>query len=224
MSTLVRRMGLLAPPHARVFRYGSAAAVTVTALLATAALRPHIGHATFPFFYVAVALSARYWGFDAALVAATLSAVTSAFLMPPLFGVEDRGSAIHLVMFVLTSLLIASLASARSRAERDTKAALAERRQLLAREQAARAEAERALAEARVATSGLAFVAHASAVLSSSLDYDETLRTLARLVVPLMADWCSVDVVENDGAVRRVAVVNADPAKAEIVRAAAAYP
>ena len=69
-----------------------------------------------------------------------------------------------------------------------------------------------------------AFLSNASAVLASSLDYDTTLRTVAELAVPFVADWCSVDVVEDDGSVRRVALAHADPAKAEIARAASAYP
>ncbi len=55
----------------------------------------------------------------------------------------------------------------------------------LAREQAARAAAEEA-------TRRLAFLAEASTVLSSSLDYEATLRGLLRLVVPYLADVAGV--------------------------------
>ncbi len=43
------------------------------------------------------------------------------------------------------------------------------------------------------------FLAQASAVLSSSLDYEETLVAVARLAVPLLGDWCAVHVVGADG-------------------------
>ncbi len=45
----------------------------------------------------------------------------------------------------------------------------------------------------------LRFLAEASTILSSSLDYRETLATVARLSVPRLADWCAVDVLEDDG-------------------------
>src|SRR5262249_23567470 len=56
------------------------------------------------------------------------------------------------------------------------------------------------------------FLADATAVLGSSLDYTATLRALAQLVVPRFADWCSVDVLD-EGGMRRVAVAHVDPAK-----------
>jgi signal transduction histidine kinase len=86
-------------------------------------------------------------------------------------------------------------------------------------------EAERsARAAAEAAQTRLAFLAEASTVLISSLDYDTTLANLARLVTPVLADWCLVDVVEPDGSMRRVAVAHADPAKRELVQQIAAYP
>ncbi|MEJ7872561.1 MAG: PAS domain S-box protein, partial [Rubrobacteraceae bacterium] len=45
----------------------------------------------------------------------------------------------------------------------------------------------------------LRFFAEASAVLASSLDYQATLESVARLVVPDIADWCAVDIIEADG-------------------------
>jgi PAS domain S-box-containing protein len=51
----------------------------------------------------------------------------------------------------------------------------------------------------------LHFVAEAGEILSSSLDYDATLATVARLAVAELADWCIVDVVEGAD-IRRVAV------------------
>lgn len=57
----------------------------------------------------------------------------------------------------------------------------------------------------------LAFLAEASSVLASSLDYETTLQQVARLAVPHIADWCIVHVVE-DGVPNRLIVAHADPA------------
>jgi PAS domain S-box-containing protein len=59
----------------------------------------------------------------------------------------------------------------------------------------------------------LRFLAEASKVLASSLDYEATLKSVAELAVPALADWCAVDVLLEDQSMRRVAVVHADPAK-----------
>src|SRR5947209_10611758 len=81
----------------------------------------------------------------------------------------------------------------------------AEEREKLIREQAARAEAE-------ARQERLAFLADAGNVLASSLDYDETLRNLANLVVPRIADFCLVPATGEEGDMRQVAVAHTDPA------------
>src|SRR4029077_18941504 len=63
-----------------------------------------------------------------------------------------------------------------------------------------------------------AFLAEASAALSSSLDYEATLRTVADLAVPHIADWCAVDIVDEQGRVQRLAVAHVDPARVEMAR------
>ncbi len=57
------------------------------------------------------------------------------------------------------------------------------------------------------------FLGKASAVLAQSLDYDTTLARVAELAVPELADWATVDLVEPDGSIRRVALAHRDPAK-----------
>jgi PAS domain S-box-containing protein len=59
----------------------------------------------------------------------------------------------------------------------------------------------------------LRFLAESGATLSSSLDYRDTLANVARLAVPILADWCAVDVMEEDGSVERLAVEHSDPEK-----------
>jgi PAS domain S-box-containing protein len=67
-----------------------------------------------------------------------------------------------------------------------------------------------------------AFLAEASAALGSSLDYEETLRTVAQLAVPQIADWCAVDVVDEHGEVQRLAVSHIDSAQASTAGSAVA--
>ena len=40
------------------------------------------------------------------------------------------------------------------------------------------------------------FLARAAEVLASSLDYEQTVQTVADLMVPTFADWCTVQVAE----------------------------
>ncbi len=80
------------------------------------------------------------------------------------------------------------------------------RSRLLESERSARAEAEAARERA-------AYLAEASVFLASSLDVRRTLTQVARLTVPRLADWCSVEMVEPDGNIRSVAVAHADPKK-----------
>ncbi len=73
-------------------------------------------------------------------------------------------------------------------------------------------EERAALVAEAAATRRLKFLADASEGLYSSMDYEERLKDLARYVVPFMGDWCAVDIVGSDGALKRVAVVHPDPA------------
>jgi PAS domain S-box-containing protein len=57
------------------------------------------------------------------------------------------------------------------------------------------------------------FLAKASGVLSSSLDYETTLAQLARVIVTDLGDWCTIDIKEEDGELRRLVVEHRDPAK-----------
>jgi serine phosphatase RsbU (regulator of sigma subunit)/PAS domain-containing protein len=60
------------------------------------------------------------------------------------------------------------------------------------------------------------FMAEASRMLASSMDYTETLQEVARLAVPQIADWCAVDVLGESGEIERVAVYHSDPDKIEL--------
>lgn len=70
--------------------------------------------------------------------------------------------------------------------------------------------------EAERVQASLRFLSEASGVLAGSLDYDETLATVARLAVPWMADWACIDMLKADGSYRRVAVAHVDPDKVHL--------
>jgi PAS domain S-box-containing protein len=56
-------------------------------------------------------------------------------------------------------------------------------------------------------------LAEAGEVLASSLDYEQTLRNVAWLAVPRLADWCAVDLVSPTGGRTSLAVAHSDPEK-----------
>jgi PAS domain S-box-containing protein len=62
----------------------------------------------------------------------------------------------------------------------------------------------------------LRFLAAASAALAELLDVPSTLQRVASLAVPHFADWCGVDLLDQEGQLERVAVAHIDPAKVEL--------
>jgi len=68
------------------------------------------------------------------------------------------------------------------------------------------------------------FLAELGNALQASLEQEATIQRVARLVVTYLGDVCEIDVVEDDGAFRRVKVVHADPAQASLVERIASAP
>lgn len=66
--------------------------------------------------------------------------------------------------------------------------------------------------------SDLKFLADASAELAGLGDYQSILEKIARLAVPHFADWCMVDLLNENGSLERVAVAHVDPAKERLIR------
>jgi signal transduction histidine kinase/ActR/RegA family two-component response regulator len=60
------------------------------------------------------------------------------------------------------------------------------------------------------------FLADASAALAAVTDYESTLQKVARLAVPFYADWCCVDMLEEDDTLRRLAVAHVDATKVQL--------
>ena len=86
-----------------------------------------------------------------------------------------------------------------------------ERERHLEAERTARSAAERAQRR-------LALLAEATSMLAATLDVDESLDRLTGLVVPMMADFCTVHLLGQDGRVQRVAARHRDPVRQPLLR------
>lgn len=63
------------------------------------------------------------------------------------------------------------------------------------------------------AEKSLVFLTKATAQLSASLDYKETLNRVASMAVPNIADWCAIDLLDDNGELELLAVAHKDPEK-----------
>jgi PAS domain S-box-containing protein len=75
------------------------------------------------------------------------------------------------------------------------------------------AEREQLVEELLAARRRNEFLLKATQVLSEVFDYREMVERLAEVSVPVLADLCLIDVVEEDGQIRRMAARHADPTK-----------
>lgn len=69
------------------------------------------------------------------------------------------------------------------------------------------------ITERKTAEDHLAFLTKASVNFSASLDYTKTLNTIASMVVPTLADWCTIELLDESGQLEQVAVAHKDPKK-----------
>jgi PAS domain S-box-containing protein len=74
------------------------------------------------------------------------------------------------------------------------------------------------ITDRKQAEDNLKFLSYASTLLSSSLDYETTLSTVANLAVPGVGDWCAIDMMGADGKLQLVAVAHKDPDRVEWAR------
>ncbi|HWH53272.1 MAG TPA: ATP-binding protein [Gemmatimonadaceae bacterium] len=217
-------------------RVAIAAAALLAAVVLTLALRADIRLAPFVFFYASVAVAAAYCGVAGGAVATLVGLlVVDYYYIPPtgVFGLAATSDVVAVAAFVGVAIIVTGLAAWSGRARRvaeKTAAKLEERTNELETRQLEMenlaAELEQLNVEAEMATEDatearnaaqaseerLRLLDEASRVLASSLDYQATISTVARLAVPNFADWCAVDVLE-DGELKRLALEHADPAK-----------
>lgn len=80
-------------------------------------------------------------------------------------------------------------------------------------------EAERSsLAAAEEASRRIGFLGHATLGLYQSMDFESRLAQLAQFVVPTLCDWCAIDILEEDGSFKRLAVAHSDPQKIQMAK------
>jgi PAS domain S-box-containing protein len=60
------------------------------------------------------------------------------------------------------------------------------------------------------------FLAEAGQLLASSLDYEQTLERVARMIVPGLADWCGIEMADEQGESHQVVVAHIDPQKVQL--------
>ncbi|KAB8142579.1 PAS domain-containing protein [Chloroflexia bacterium SDU3-3] len=82
---------------------------------------------------------------------------------------------------------------------------------LLENEQAARASAEASQRQ-------LSLIAEVSALLANTLDVTAVLPQVARMLLPLLGDLCVIELLGEDGAVRRAVMAHIDPAKDAVLQ------
>lgn len=72
--------------------------------------------------------------------------------------------------------------------------------------------------EYKHATQVQTFLANVSKELSSSLDYGNMLKKVTQLCVPVIADWCSIDLYDKEHGFQQVSVAHKDPKKISMAR------
>ncbi len=68
------------------------------------------------------------------------------------------------------------------------------------------------ITERKMAENSLHILAKTNTQFSAELGYKQTLESIASMIVPSVADWCSIDVLEN-GKIEQVAIAHRDPEK-----------
>lgn len=67
------------------------------------------------------------------------------------------------------------------------------------------------------------FIAEVGSILAASLDYEASLQNLAELLIPTLADYCVIDIVD-DSTIRRIATAHLDPVLDELLRRTRRHP
>jgi GAF domain-containing protein len=64
----------------------------------------------------------------------------------------------------------------------------------------------------------LGFLQSATKGIKSSYDYITTMQNVAEAMVPQLADWCAVDIIQENGRLKRVAFADNDPERVKVTR------
>ncbi len=161
----------------------------------------------FPILLLTVIYSASSGGVRAGVISATLTVLYAVHFLSEPVGIlrYTPESSLSLVAIGLVAPAIAFIAGRMH-------------------DQAQRARTlELTRAEAEALDRRLSFFSHASVTLASSLDYEATLRELARITVPVLADWFTIHVNSEQGSLQFITGAHRDPARDLLVRALCEY-
>jgi PAS domain S-box-containing protein len=173
-------------------RYGFALLCTAAGAIVASAFHPILPQSPLTPLYAAVAVSAWYGGLRPGMLTAVLCGTFGAwFFLEPQHTLRLKfpESIGSLLAFLVVAVVISSLSE----------------------------QSRRAIAGSQLAQQRITLLSEASEVLVSSLDYETTLAQVLRLSVPQLADWCSVNVLEPDGSITRLAAVHRDPEGAALL-------
>ncbi|MBN3959629.1 PAS domain S-box protein [Nostoc sp. NMS8] len=187
--------------YSKLVRYSIAVLIVTSALILMLMLDPWLSMSGTPFllFFSAIMLSAWYGGLKSGLLATSLSALLSNyFFLPPVFELSfDLSNSVRIGFFALQGLLFSIICEALKTAKK---------------------QADENFQKLRVSEERFRYIAEVSSLLSTSLDYEQTLEQIAKISVPQLADWCSVEILNDDGSIRRLPVTHTDPSKTELTR------
>lgn len=202
-------------------RYAVAVLVMGLTSWLSAELHPYVGTNILLMSLVGVSVVAHHGGLGPGLVATFLGLVAAghSYLTWDLQRlVHEPAVNLRMVLFVVLAVTLSLVNDALLQRRQEALARAVEQEALLERERAAKLDAERAYGRARASEERTAhlmerarFLAAASTVLASSLEYGVTLRQVVRLAVPILADCCVVHVLDDWGeGVSRVALAHVD--------------
>jgi PAS domain S-box-containing protein len=161
----------------------------------------------FPVLLLTVVCAAYWGGLWPALVSTVVTTVYAAHFFSqtrPALHYTHSGLASLLVVGATSSVAALVVARLRARASRGDEIALTRK-------------------EAEALDRRLSFLDQVGERLASSLEYEVTLRDLARLMVSGLADWCTIHVATEQGMLQFVAGAHRDPSRDLVVRALCEY-
>ena len=194
LSALDRYVWNEQEPHNRsaIRKYGVAILLTVVVTLLKIFFSNIIGSKTpFLLYFGDIIVVAGYGGTGPAIVATALAALITDFLFLPPFNEPSLHPdiLIQLTVFMIESAFIIGMSQTLGRAAEKV-----------------RRNGQR-----------FRFLADASKVLSSSLDFQETMEAVAKLAVPHMATWCAIHVID-EGVITQIALVHEEKQKLKFVK------
>src|SRR5579871_1214836 len=168
-------------------RYLVTASSVMLALVASLVARPVFHRSPFLFYYAAVMLSALQGGVYAGLAATAAAAVAAGWVLTGTLQIRTPlpDDFAQIALFIGVGVVTSLLSESLRRSERASRGQFRSEK----------------------------FLAEAGRILSSSFDYEKRVNTLAHSCVPVLADCCAIDLLQDNESIRRI--THADVARPE---------